>query len=111
MHFCSSCGAQLQPGAAFCANCGAAVSTAPQQPEQATARQGLAQASLEVQAFNLRLLAGRIVGFIVAMVILAVFIGPALGLEGAFGVLIAFFVLAFAGLFAGQWVALLLMRR
>jgi uncharacterized membrane protein YvbJ len=110
MNFCSSCGAQLQPGAAFCASCGAAVGAAPQQ-EAVTARQGLAQASLEVQAFNLRLLAGRIVGFIVGMVILAVFVGPALGPEGAFGVIIAFFVLGFAGLFVGQWVAMLLMRR
>jgi uncharacterized membrane protein YvbJ len=113
MNFCSSCGAQLQPGAAFCASCGAATGAtdAAPQPQQATARQGLAQASLEVQAFNLRLLAGRIIGFIVAMVILAAWVGPAFGPEGAIGTIVAFFVLGFAGLFAGQWVALLLMRR
>ena len=54
---------------------------------------------------------GRVVGVAVGMAILFFIVGPMLGTEGAFGTIIAFFVLGFLGLFVGQWVALLLMRR
>ena len=108
MNYCSSCGTQLQAGATFCSNCGAAVASTSQQ--QLSAQQGLAQAGLEVQTFNGLLIVGRLIGLAVGMAILWFIVGPMLGPEGALGVIIAFFVLAVGGILAGQWVTLKLLR-
>jgi hypothetical protein len=104
MNYCSNCSTQLQPGVAFCGSCGAATSVQP------PAMQGLAQAGLEVQSYNVALVVGRIVGLAVGIAILWFIVGPMLGPDNAFGIIAAFFVLAFAGLLAGQWVTLLIMR-
>jgi uncharacterized membrane protein len=113
MNFCSNCGTALQPGAAFCSKCGAATASQPPQAQQApmNARQGLAQAGLEIQAFNGLLILGRLVGLAVGMAILWFVVGPALGEENPLAVIAAFLVLAFGGLLAGQWITLQLMRR
>jgi hypothetical protein len=73
--------------------------------------QGLAQAGLEVQSFNAALIIGRLVGLAVGMAILWFIVGPAFGTENPLAVIAAFFILAFGGLLAGQWVTLLLLRR
>jgi hypothetical protein len=104
MNYCANCGAQLT-GAPFCAQCGAAGGAT-----QPSARQGLAQAGLEVQDFNARLVLGRIVGLVTAGVVLWFVVGPALA-EEPFLLLGAILGLALVGILGGQWVALLLMRR
>lgn len=107
MNYCASCGKPLQAGATFCSNCGTAVvgGTTP------AAMQGLAQAGLEVQAFNGALVVGRIVGFIVAMAVMFFVVGPYFGEDGAYANIAAFFILAFVGILGGQWATLVLLRR
>lgn len=107
-NFCSNCGQQLQAGARFCAGCGTTVGAPTRQP---TAMQGLAQAGLEVQAFNGALIVGRLVGIAIAWALLWFAIGPAIGDQNPLAVIVAFFVLSFGGLLAGQWVTLQLLRR
>lgn len=72
--------------------------------------QGLAQSGLEVQAFNGALVVGRILGLVAAGLLLWFVVGPALEKQGLL-LLVAIFGLAAAGLLAGQWVTLLLLRR
>ena len=107
MNYCPKCGKQLQAGAAFCSSCGASTVA---HDQQLTAQQGLAQAGLEVQTFNLLLVAGRVIGLMVAMALLWFVIGPALGPENPLGVIVALFALAIGGILVGQWVTLKLLR-
>ena len=108
MNYCSNCAAPLQAGAPFCAQCGTPVAT----PSRATgnARQQLAQAGLEVQNFNALLVVGRLVGLLIAGLLVWFVVGPALEKE-PFMLLVAIIVLALIGILGGQWVTLLLLRR
>lgn len=102
MNYCANCGQQLPPGAAFCSSCGATIGG-----KSLSAQQGLAQAGLEVQTFNGLLIIGRLVGIAVALAFWWFVIGPN---ADVLVTLVAFFVLAFVGLLAGQWVTLKLIR-
>lgn len=107
MNYCPTCGKPLPGDARFCAECGA--STAP--VGQPSARQELAQASLEVQSFNAALVVGRIVRLAGGLALWWFVAGPMFGETQPFLVIAAFFVLAGVGILAGQWVTLLLLRR
>jgi hypothetical protein len=105
MIYCSMCGTQQPVGTAFCSACGNAVART-----EPAARQQLAQAGLEVQAHNLWLLVGRLVGLVVAGLVVWFVVGPALA-NNALALLAAIALAAIVGIVGGQWVVLLLLRR
>lgn len=108
MNHCSNCGQALQAGVAFCSGCGA--STAHVQ-QQLTSQQGLAQAGLEVQQFNLLLVVGRVLGLVIGLGVWWFAAGPIFGETQPLLVIVSLFVLAGLGILVGQWMTLMLMRR
>lgn len=102
--FCANCGTARGAGA-FCGNCGTAY-----EPPSGTMNQNLAQATITVQNFGLRLLAGRIIGLVVALALWYVAIVPMTD-DSPLVVMVAFPIAAVLGIFLGERVTLEMLRR
>lgn len=104
--YCSTCGGQLAPGAAFCSTCGAAVG-----PAQLTERQALARSAMNVQTMNIVIWIGAIVGAVIGFALPGMLLFEPMRDDAGF----LWFILCLGGgllgFFVGSRAALMLMAR
>lgn len=102
--FCGNCGTQRQPGAAFCAKCGASFGPVPM-GNAVSHQQGLAQGLQQIEYMRMKLIVGRLIGIAIGLVLWWVILGPLFG-DNPLLVAVSLVVVLFGGLYVGQMVVL-----